>query len=384
MADRPKVSVVFGVRNEYPTILGTLFSFWEELEHHGYPFELIVVDNLSTDSTPHILRDKFRRWIRCGLLKVIQYDEKPANVTVRNVGARAATGDVVFLSDGHMSVKVGTLDGMIRAWEKHGGLWHAPTHIWGDTTDIRCYGYELKLREKFWGNLSRYFPQDVKDPETGRLRDYWIPMSSHSCLMAGRDEYLDFGGYCEQFRCYGGGEPYLDLKWWLLGSKVWIHPEGLLRHAFGVNAIWRTASHDKHVHSPVYLSTGKITADLKAGDVYIHYARGYAWNNEQFTFNFLLSAYAVGGYPWLEIQYDRFYEERKRNPRYLDDLKAIRREVLRDGAADRAAIAARQVCSLDELLEDKPWDRRPWGAPPLHPTADTFPPGALTVQGEPL
>lgn len=366
---RPKVSVVFGCRNEYPTILGTMHSFMEELEHWGYPFELIVVDNLSTDNTAPILRDKFRRLIRNGLLKVIRYDERPANVTVRNVGARAATGDVLFLSDGHMSVKIGTCHAMIQAWLREGrkGLFHASTNIWGDTTEIRCYGYDLKLELKFWGNLSRYLPPDVKDPETGKLRDYWIPMSSHSCLMAGREEYLDFGGYNEFFRCYGGGEPYLDLKWWLFGSKVWIVPEGLFRHGFGVNAMWRTASRDKHVHSSVYVSDGRMTADLKKGDVYLHYARGYAWNNEQFTFNFMLSAYTIGGYRWLETMYARYHEERKRNSRYLRDLQDLRREVLRDGAADRAEIERRQVCSLDDLLVAKPWDRRPWEAGAVWP-----------------
>lgn len=350
---RPKVSVILGVRNEYPMILGTMNSFVEELEYFGYPWEVIVVDNLSTDNTADILRDKYRRWIREKLLKVIEYNDRPANVTVRNVGARAADGEVVFLADGHISVATGSCHGMIQGWLKRGGLWHSAIHIFGDTRDIRCYGYDLKLEERFWGNLSRFIPPEVKEAGSPPYR---VPMASHCCLMAGRKEYLDFGGYCENFRCYGGGEPYLDLKWWLFGKDVWIYPQGLMRHAFGVNAQWRKVTRDKKTRNRVQLRDGRQTNELKAGDEHLHYSRGYAWTNEQFHYNFMLSAYTVGGYEWLQKRYHAYWEMRKGNSRYLDDLRQLRKEVLAEGRQDREMIEARQVMTLNELLEKKPWN----------------------------
>lgn len=359
---RPKVSVVLGVRNEYPVILGTIFSFVEELEFWGYPYEIIVVDNLSTDNTPHVLRDKFRRWVRQGILKVVEYKDRPANVTVRNVGAREATGQVVFFADGHLSIATGTCHGMIQSWLKRGGLWHSAIQIWGDTRDIRCYGYSLKLKEKFWGSLSRGVPKEVRG-EDGRLRPYRVPMASHCCVMAGREEYLDFRGYCEKFKCYGGGEPYLDLKWWLFGSEVWIYPEGLVRHAFGTHAEWRKVvlhGEEKErgyrdFRTYVYAKDGKLKNRLKDGEEYLHYSRGYFWTNEQFHYNFMLSAYTIGGYEWLQQRYKAYWEVRKGNKRYLDELKNMRLEVLREGREDREFIAKRQIITLDELLERKPW-----------------------------
>ncbi|UCG53545.1 MAG: glycosyltransferase family 2 protein [Candidatus Latescibacterota bacterium] len=354
----PKVSVVLGVRNEYPVILGTMMSVVEELEFWGYPWEIIVVDNLSTDNTADILEDKFRRWVRHGLLKVIRWNDRPANVTVRNVGARKATGDVVFLGDGHLSIKIGTFHGMIQGWLKRGGLWHSAIHIWGDTSNIRCYGYDLKLEERFWGNLSRGIPDEVfEDPKKKtNPRPYRVPMASHCCLMAGREEYLDFRGYCENFRCYGGGEPYLDLLWWIFGKEVWLYPQGLIRHAFGVNARWETAPKDKKTRNKVHRRDGVQTQDLKEGDEYLRYSRGYNWTNEQFHYNFMLSAYCIGGYAWLRKRYEAYWEMRKGNSRYLEDLKQLRREVLHEGAETRAFIESRQVMTLDDLLEKKPWE----------------------------
>jgi len=174
--------------------------------------------------------------------------------------------------------------------------------------------------------------------------------------MAGREEFLDFRGYCEKFRCYGGGEPFLDLKWWLFGSEVYLYAYGLIRHAFGVEARWETASKDKRVRNYVHKRDGTKSADLKEGDEFLRYSRGYSWTNEQFQFNFMLSAYTIGGYEWLQQRYECYYEGRKGNPRYVEDLQALRREVLFDGAEDRKFIASRQKLSLNELLVKKPWE----------------------------
>lgn len=362
--ERPKVSVVLGVRNEYPVILGTMLSFVEELEFWGYPWEVVVVDNMSTDDTANILHDKFRRWVREGALKIIEYNDKPANVTVRNIGARAATGDVVFLADGHLSIATGTCHGMIQGWLERGGLWHSAIHIWGDTRDIRCYGYDLKLRERFWGNLSRGVPEEIqvrpdrdrrRADRTPRVPFYRVPMASHCCLMAGKREYLKYGGYSEHFKCYGGGEPYLDLLWWLMGGEVWILSRGLVRHAFGVNPRWEEANKDKETKNYVMLAREpgedpRFTSKLKKGDKYLRYSRGYNWTNDWFQYNFMLSAYLIGGYRWLQQRYQVYYESRKGNARYVEDLQDMRRDILRVGEKNRAFVEKKQILTLDELI----------------------------------
>ncbi len=347
---KPKISVVIGARNEYPTILGTIFSFIEELEHWDYPYEIIIVDNMSTDNTAAILKDKMRRWIREKFLKVIEYNDAPANVTIRNIGAREATGEVVFLSDAHVTIRPGTLHGMIQGWCKRGGLWHSATNIWGDTSDIKCYGYELRLVEKFWGNLCRGVPKEISLDGKPTVPYYRVPMASHCCLMAERKQYLDFGGYCEAFKCYGGGEPYLDLLWWLFGSEVFIYADGLIRHAFGLIPSWRSAKKDVGMRTKVHKRDRTHTSDIKKGDEYLTYARGYAWTNDWFEYNFMLSAYVIGGYSWLQKHYSRYFSKRTGNSRYVSDIQKMRRELLDKGKSWRDMVMHRQICTLDQLI----------------------------------
>jgi glycosyltransferase involved in cell wall biosynthesis len=365
VSGKPSVSVVIGARNEHPVLLGTIYSLVEELDYWGYPWEVVVVDNLSTDSTADVLEDRMRRWVEAGRresakgrfpsggLKVLKHDV-PANVTVRNIGARAASGDVLVICDAHVSVKTGTLHGMVRGWQAVGGLWHSAINIWGDTSDIRCYGYDLKLEQKFWGNLCHGIPKEIAGQSPRPA--YRVPMASHCLLVAGREEYLAKRGYNENFRCYGGGEPYLDLKWWLLGGEVWIYPEGLVRHAFGTEATWRKLEGRRDFPNRSWLKGKGLSKVGEEGDEVLHYSRGYSWNNEQLHHNFMLSAFTVGGYGWLQRIYDVYRAQRAGNVRYLEDLNEERRGAIQDGMEDREWIAARQKCSLDELLVKAPWN----------------------------
>lgn len=366
---KPKVSIVLTARNEYPIVLTTLMSFYEELVYWGYPFEIILVDNMSTDLTPEVVEDRFRRWVRAGFLKVIRYNERPGNVLVRNIGAEAATGDVVVLADSHLSITRGCIHALVDNWRKVGGLWHPAMHVWGDTSDIRCYGYRLKLKEKFWGDLSRGLPDTAKHPPEALisppegLEDKWasatafphrVPMASHCCLLAGREEYLDLGGYHPDFRCYGGGEPYLDLLYWLTGREVWLEPRALVRHATFSQASWKKIG-KSHQGAPIWVKGRGLTKTAEAGEEQLRYHRGYGWTNEDVHHNFMLSAYVIGGYEWLQHMYKIYWEKRQGNPRYVADLKTLRRDVLREGAERRRWLAERQVCTLDQLLDRKPW-----------------------------
>ena len=370
MTEKPSVSVVLTVRNEYPIILSTIYSVYEELTLWGYDFEIIVVDNLSDDNGPDVLEDRFRRWVRSGLLRVIRYNERAGNVIVRNVGVRAAGGDVVLVGDGHLSFEYGTIHGLIHGWQQVGGLWHSAINVWGDTSDIKCLGYKLALEQKFWGTLTRHVPERARGKAgpggiPPGLEGLWgpsgliphkVPMASHCAILAGRQEYLDKRGYHEGFRTYGGGEPYLDLKWWILGGEVWLEPRGLIRHATFNRGHWRKLPCAQKFSSPKWIRGKGLVREAEAGDELLSYGRKYKWTNEMLHHNFMLSAYTVGGYEWLQRLYAIYWDIRKGNQRYLRDLKQLRREALAVGQEDRNWIAARADCTLDELLERKPWE----------------------------
>lgn len=366
-----RLSVVFAVRNEGVTLLGTIFSFYEDLLAWLPPksFEFVVVDNCGTDDTADVLQDKLRRWVRTGLLKVLRYDQRPGNVLARNVGCVAADGDVVIFADGHLSVADG-LTRLLYEGASQGGVWHPSFQAWGDTDDIRCYGYDVKLKEKFWGNISRNVPKDVpRGPDGLPAGPYKIPMASHCCLAVERAEFLRLGGYGNQLRVYGGGEPLLDMKYWVCGSSVNMEPRALVRHcAFGTAATWREEKRDRSladVAGKVTVRRGgkkgteELTKEIQAGDATLHFARDYAWTNEDLHHNFMAAAYIVGGYPWLSkirrVFWDRRAGQEGKPNRYTDDLDKLWQDVLRECAGERAAVEAKTVTPLDDLLAAPPW-----------------------------
>jgi hypothetical protein len=120
---------------------------------------------------------------------------------------------------------------------------------------------------------------------------------------------LDFGGYdCNQ-QIYGGGENFLDTKYWLLGSHVMVEPRALVMH-------------------------------LSAG-------RGYAYNMDSLIHNMMLTAYTLGGKRWSERILITYLNKGGTDHEFLWE---IYNQAIREGEEQRKLIESRQVMDLDTLL----------------------------------
>jgi glycosyltransferase involved in cell wall biosynthesis len=334
--------VIIRCRNEYPVVLGTIHAIQEEMEWWGVPWEIVVVDNLSDDNTSDVLEDKYRRWIRKGLLKVVRYNYKASTWCAINRGYEASDGDMIVICDAHISVSCGSINWLVNGAMRNGGIWHAPLQIWGDTEGIRRYGHDLKLVEKFWGDPCPHMP-----PGEDGSRPWKIPMAG-ACLMAiQRREIEEFGLYHEEFKAYGGGEPYLAMKWWMKGSSVWMEPRALCRHAFGFHAQWETAKKDKRARNSVYKKGGELSRDLKKGDEYVNYRAGYTVSNDEHYFNFLLAAHLLGGPAWVMEVGPNFAKK-------IGEKKALEiSQKVSEAASSEDASGYKHM--LDDLLKDPPW-----------------------------
>jgi glycosyltransferase involved in cell wall biosynthesis len=90
----PKVSVVIPTLNRARVLAQTI----DRLEAQTIPqdlYEIVVVDNSSTDDTPNVLTEKARLY--SNLRSLIQ--AKPGAAPTRNAGLRQATGDIVLFID---------------------------------------------------------------------------------------------------------------------------------------------------------------------------------------------------------------------------------------------------------------------------------------------
>lgn len=311
LPEKEEVSVVISARTEFPNLPHTIHSIINDLETTGRTFRIYLVDNGSQDRTTDFftyarsrtsksgLELSRRGIIANGLLKVI-FDPILGNVSARNNGVQYASGKYLFFSDAHISVKPGAFAHMIKAIDESGGIVHPVIEWMGAYPAKGGYQYSLKIGEKFWGTWNRF-----------KVADDWfyIPMSGHCFMGMNRQQYVDFGGYNENFRVYGGGEPYLDLKWWRMGSCVVTQPKALVYH-------------------------------LSAG-------RGYSYHYDDLIHNMALAAYTIGGMKWAErILITYLDKPGAASPKVWE----LYNEALEEGKSDFESINERAKHTFEELV----------------------------------
>lgn len=303
------VSVVISARDEFPNVVHTIHSIVNDLETFLKPdeFEIILVDNGSKDDK------SWRYLIERGMyfhrtLKLL-VDPIMGNVSARNKGAKIAKGKYLFFSDAHMSYRIGSFKKMIEAIDETGGMVH-PAVQWmgGYEPSDPSYQYTIKLGEKIWGTWNRAVVNQEKP--------FYIPICGHCCLGMLREQFIDFGGYNDYFRCYGGGEVYLDMKWWQMGSTVSSVPTALGYH-------------------------------LSAG-------RGYSFVQNDLIHNMMLCAYALGADAFAERVYIRYLGKGGVRREVLDKMFS---DAKKESSKDRDNLLPRFKLSFLDVIEQRPWDK---------------------------
>lgn len=311
----PIVSVIIPARNEFPQIAFTIQSIIHDLETFLKPseFEILIVANCCNDEvwprrgtggTVDYLMPRGAYWNR--VIKVI-YDPIAGNHSTRNKGVLQARGKYVFFSDAHMAYKVGYHKSMIRAIDATGGLVHSTIGWLGAyPKDVSMgYQYTIKLGDEIKGTWNNY-----------KLADdyFYIPAQGHCSLACRRDQFLEFDGYPAYGRCYGGGEFYFDMKWWMFGSTVAVDP----------NAI------GYHLNAP----------------------RGYQYNHDDYVHNVLAIGHALSMDDWVERAYISWMQ--KGNP---ETMSRLWEEAKRETVEDRNFIHHKKKKTFNEIIVDRPWDK---------------------------
>jgi glycosyltransferase involved in cell wall biosynthesis len=106
------LSVVIPAYNEEGHIAKCLESLAQQ--ETNQPFEVIVVDNASTDRTAEIARSYGDR-----LNLTVLREPKKGRGAARAAGFEAANGEIIFSTDGDTVVPPHWISALLKAWEKH-------------------------------------------------------------------------------------------------------------------------------------------------------------------------------------------------------------------------------------------------------------------------
>lgn len=210
----PKVSVVIPTWNRADLLARTI----DKIEHQTLSrdqYEVIVIDNDSTDHTQSVLDQKSRTFSR---LKTFSQRKRGAAAT-RNVGIRAATGDIVLFIDDDIQAEPNLVEAHWQYHRKHrsssiiGGL----ITPWNDCRDA----FLRYLRDR--GIFNPYSiargPMDFSYYHTGNVS-------------TARTVLQKLDGFNEQFAMYGMEDIELGYRLERHGSRMVHGPDAKAVHEY--------------------------------------------------------------------------------------------------------------------------------------------------------
>lgn len=143
---------------------------------------------------------------------------------------------------------------------------------------------------------------------------FYIAAQGHCSLFVNRKQFLDFGGYPDIHRTYGGGEFFTNMLWWMYGSTVAVEPRAVGYHLAS--------------------------------------SRGYTYAHDDYIHNVYNCAYALGCDDWLERTHLNYL--RRGREQVLEHMLA---EAKIEMADRRTEVEQRRITTFNDLLVDRPWDK---------------------------
>lgn len=211
-ADRPSLSVVIPCRDVEETLGEQLSALlgqeWSE------PWEVVVVDNGSTDGTGDLVGDLMRQHPR---LRLVRATEGSGISYARNAGVRAALGDAVAICDGDDVVAPGWVAAMGRAIEHH---------------QLVTGPLEVEELNPQWLARSRGSGQRTEPGTYYGL----FPCASGGNIGFRREVWESLGGFDERMAFLGAEDVLFSLEAHLAGIDLGFAPDAVLHYRYRTDA----------------------------------------------------------------------------------------------------------------------------------------------------
>jgi glycosyltransferase involved in cell wall biosynthesis len=200
----PLISVVIPERQEERGIRACVEAVLAQ--DCGEPFEVIVVDGMSTDRTREILEEIAQGDPRLRVL------DNPGRIvpTAMNIGIRAARGKYIVRVDGHSRIPADYLAEVLRAFEESGA---------------ECVGGAMVAEGRgFWGRLIALATSSSFGMGGSRFHERGAAREMDTVYLGAypRQMLLELGLYDERF--VRNQDDELNFRLRAVGGKVWFSP----------------------------------------------------------------------------------------------------------------------------------------------------------------
>ena len=180
----------------------------------------------------------------------------------RDAGIRAAKYNDVLCIESH--VVVSDIERLLLAHQALNAAMTFPARIGEGPEMFDVYGTETDWDGNLWFKNTIYqIPND---------QPYRVPQFGHSCFMIDKKEYEAVGGYTDLLTGWGFEEPFLCLKFWMLGRTCWQVPSIWHAHFLdnrGAGTAMASEAFQKNAQIVKYVITGnpgtlRITPEMIA------------------------------------------------------------------------------------------------------------------------
>jgi glycosyltransferase involved in cell wall biosynthesis len=242
MVRSPTISVIVPARNEGERVAHTVESI-VDASSHPPDIEIVVVDDASSPADRPIVPDV----VRGVPVRVVRSRRHLGVGGARNLGAREARGDVLFITDAHVTVSDG--------WDREIVRLMSPGRILAATirdsnSTWRGYGCRLVVP-----HMGTHWNVERPDGEVA------VQVASSAGTVLERSLFNDIGGYDEGMLVYGGYEPEFSLRAWLAGAEIVTAP--------GIEVSHRFKPPGERVHFSGKVRTYLVHNCLRFGVVYL-------------------------------------------------------------------------------------------------------------------
>ena len=245
------LSVVIATHNDPLGLYLTTFAVIEQLSKSDLDWEIVIAADGGSEY----------KWEKQPNVRCLRIRTGSPQGT-RDVGIRAAKFSDVLCIESHV-----VISDIYRLYLAHAALNSAmtfPARIGEGPEMFDVYGTETNWDGNLWFKKTLYSaPSD---------EPYQVPQFGHSCFMIDRDAYIAVGGYTDLLTGWGGEEPLLCLKFWMMGWTLWQVPFVWHAHYLdnrGAGVAMASPAFDNNFHIVRYLMTGKsghlrLTPDMVA------------------------------------------------------------------------------------------------------------------------
>jgi len=295
------LNIVIPARNEYPWLPWTVYSYIADIPE-DVDWHITIASN-GADPEQKKMDEWFKHGTlaRRGHLSLETFEEAVhPHICVQRVSEKLDDG-VLMWSCGHISIARGTIGKMLSLVEREDvGLVHSPQLHMFDFPDesgrSKLYGYKDPLH-RGW-SWQRHGEAPYK----------W---HSGSCALVcvKLSDWREVGGEDVPFRRgIGGCETLIDMKMWMFGKSVWIHPDCLYWH---------------------WVAT-----------------RGFTWTMGEHEWNQLVAYYCLGGRELMETENKALSYPQSQD--VLNEVETLCKQ-------HRQFIVENAKFTLEQVLQNQPW-----------------------------